>query len=164
MAIPSRASVPPGRTCANAAASLPSWSAAAKERCSSRSVGMACLDQLLDPRALGEQRIEAWQPCIPLNKRAHRPETLKRRAVQPPYRRAHRLRMRVDEDRALARTLHAVAGEMDLLNGPARDVLQVEVRIKAMVDGVDVEVIDIEKDGAAGLDREGDEKFPFGKR
>src|SRR6516164_9358723 len=70
--------------------------------------------------------------------------------------------MRVDADVAPAAASERVAGEMKFLHRGGRNAVQVAVSVKTMVHGVDVQVVDVQQNGAAGLPYERGQELPLG--
>src|SRR5580698_1746419 len=65
--------------------------------------------------------------------------------------------MRVDQMSAEI----AVPGEMKLANPVRGDRLQISQRIEAMIDAADINIVDVEEDGAVRPLRDLAQKFPF---
>src|SRR5437762_617578 len=121
-------------------ASSPPRMASANACCSSRSDGMATVENRLRRRGFGKQRIERRYRRVPLDQRGPRTETIDRAAIQCPHLGRDRCAVSIDE----TMLTDLESGEVNFGDGRCRDRVEVQVRIEAMVDGVDVDVVDVE--------------------
>src|SRR5216684_1652249 len=113
-------------------------------------------------RLIGSRREHAKfrDTVVPFDQRRHRAEALHRALVKPPYLLAHRMVVRIEQVAAMV----AMAREMELRDPVDRNRIDINFGIKAMVEGADENIVDIEQDSTvsfAGLRRE---ELPFGQR
>ncbi|MNM75704.1 hypothetical protein D3C81_874990 [compost metagenome] len=69
--------------------------------------------------------------------------------IERPHRRRHRGAVGVDIEVALGQALIGKAGEVDLADGVQADGGQVVGAVEAVIDAADIEVVEIQQDGAA---------------
>src|SRR5450631_3043784 len=142
-----------------AAASL-KIAAAENARCNSCSDGIGCLKDGLRQCRLVEQNLERRYIGVPLDQRRLGAEACDRGPVQLPYLRRDAGAMGIDE----AASALVESGEVYLGHGAARDCSEKSVRVEAVIDRVDVDVVDVEEQLAAGASGDGGDEFPFAHR
>ena len=87
-------------------------------------------------------------------------EALDGRAVERPDRRCDPRPVRVDQARAAG----IESGEMDLGHALGRDRREIGLRVEAVIDRVDIDVVDVEQQLAAAFARDGGDEVPLGHR
>src|SRR6516164_7980846 len=98
--------------------------------------------------------------------RPTRSVSVARQSAAAPCRTAPKLRVRhavvrVDANVASAAAREGVPGQMKFLHSGGRNAVQVAVGIKTMVHGIDVEIVDVEQYGAAGLPNQRRQELPL---
>src|SRR5450432_4395407 len=134
--------------------------AAEKSRCISSSDGIAGLHDLAGSGRFIEQDLEGWKIGIPFDQRRLGAEMFDGGAIQVPYGRRYPRAMCVDQ----ARTAGVEPREVDFRDRIARHGRQVRQWIEAVVDRIDVNVVDVEQQLATGAPGNGGDEFPFGHR
>src|ERR1700681_153292 len=147
------------RSDATAAASLKT-AAAENARCHSCSDGIAGLQDGLCLCRLVEKDLERRNIGVPLDQRRLGTEACDGGAVERPYRKGDPRSVRIDE----AVPTSVEPGQVNLAYRVPRNCRQISVRIEPVIDRVDVDIVDIEEELAAGTEGKGGNKIPFAHR
>src|ERR1022692_4167682 len=139
------------------AAGSPKTAAAENARCSSCSDGIACLENGLCLCGLVEQDFERRDIGIPFDQRRLGAEVRNGSPIKRPDRRSDPGSVRVDE----AGSARIESGEVNLGHRVTRNRRKKVVCVEAVIDGVDVDIVDIEKQFAAGTTGNRRDEIPF---
>src|SRR5216684_3251986 len=96
---------------------------------------------------------------VPFDQRRHRTEAPDRALVKPPYLLAHRMVVRIEQVVAMV----AMAREMELRDPVDRNRIDINFGVKAMVEGADEDIVDIEQDSAVSFAGHRRKELPFGQ-
>src|SRR6202171_4381641 len=161
--MPIRASgfIPPAtmRSDARPPASLKT-AAAENARCHSCSDGIASLQDDLCLCRLVEQDLERRDIGVPLDQRRLGAEACDGGPVELPYRGGDTGSVGIDE----AVPARVESGEVNLGHRIRRNCRQISARVEPVIDRVDVDIVDIEEQLAAGTAGDGGDELPFAHR
>src|SRR5438132_3639248 len=157
MPIRASAFIPPAtmRSDASAAASLKT-AAAENARCHSCSDGIAGLEDDLCLCRLVEQDLERRNIGVPFDQGRLGAEACDGGPVELPYRRGDPGPVGIDE----AVPARVEPGEVNLGHRIGRNCRQISARVEPVIDRVDVDIVDIEEQLAAGTTGDGGNELP----
>src|SRR6185437_2683850 len=148
----------------SSAGAAPSIMARAKPACSSDRLGGAGMQMLRGDARLVLEDLEGRQLLIPFDQGRLRADPFDRVCIQPPYRGIDAMVVGVDQEWSAQAFLATEAGQMDLADRGGIDAVDVMHGVDAVVDAVDVDVVDVEQQAAAAAPRQFAEEFPLGHR
>src|SRR6202171_4273372 len=151
---------PPATPSDATAAASPKTAAAENARCSSCSDGIAALENGLCLCRFIKQDFERRNIGVPFDQRRLGTEARDRGAVKLPYRRGDPGSVSIDE----ALPARIEAGEVDFSYRVRRNCRDIGVRVEPVMDRIDVDIVDVEEQLAAGPARNGGDEFPFAHR
>src|SRR6202158_4177258 len=152
---------PPATTPSDAtAAASPKMAAAENARCSSCSDGLAGPENGLSLCRLVKQDFERRDIGVPFDQRRPGTEARDGGAVKLPYGRGDPGSVSIDE----ALPARIEAGQVDLSHRVRRNCRDIGARVEPVIDRVDVDIVDVEEQLAAGPAGNGGDEFPFAHR
>src|SRR5664279_2167153 len=157
MSIRASAFSPPATMPSDATAAALLKTAAEKARCNSCSDDIAAFQDGLCLRRLVEQDLERRDIGVPLDQRRPGTEASDRVPIERPYRRGDPGAVGIDQ----AGPARIESGEVNLghrVRGHCRDI---GARIEPVIDRVDMDIVDVEEQLAAGAAGNGGDEIPF---
>src|SRR5882724_2173767 len=143
MAMPCAASVRSPRIHGATASGASSKSAPSKSFCRSRSGNMSHSRDRVSLVRFGNEHLERWDVCVPLNQGRGSAETLQRGRIQLPNSVADRPVVGINENLLLPDSSRRVPCEVKFLYRAARQRLQIYVRVKPVIASTDIHVVDV---------------------
>src|SRR6185436_513867 len=128
----------------------------------SRSMSTQSLQDLIGTLRFRDEYLQLRNIGVPLDERGNAAESRDRECVKIPHCIAHRTRVGIDQDRAIAVRIHAVTGEVNLAHVTRIDMRDVLPCIEAVIATTDIDVVDVQQQSAAAAIGQRLQKLPFG--
>src|SRR6266700_3932949 len=103
------------------------------------------------------QFAQGWYVVVAFDHRGYLPEELDGACVQIPYGRRNGVVMGIDQVTALI----TVPGKVKLPDALLRDGVQIDLRVEAVIDATDVDVVDVEQNGTVRALGDFAQELPF---